>query len=284
MIELRAGRLRCELVPELGGCIAGLWLGNEPVLRSTPAAQLTSARQAAVHALVPFSNRIAHASIVWQDSQVPLVRNEGDAPHAIHGAAAQRAWTVLDADASSTMLSYEHRADAAWPFAFDSSHTLRLTPAGLEMTLALTNQAPQAAPVGLGWHPRFVKRPGSRLAFAAGGRWRLGADKLPTVRTPCSGIDADSASLALDDCFDGWDGVARLRDARLQVTVRSDLGWLVVYAEPARDELSIEPVSHAANAVHLYAQGASAADLGLRILQPGETLVAQMAIEVEAAA
>ena len=42
-------------------------------------------------------------------------------------------------------------------------------------------------------------------------------------------------------------------------------------------------MSHANNAVHLYAQGAPAEDLGLRILQPGETMVAQMAIEVEAA-
>ena len=45
MIELQAGELRCEIEPRLGGCIAGLWLGGIPVLRSTPAAQLTSARQ-----------------------------------------------------------------------------------------------------------------------------------------------------------------------------------------------------------------------------------------------
>ena len=28
MIQLKAGALRCELVPELGGCVAGLWLGR----------------------------------------------------------------------------------------------------------------------------------------------------------------------------------------------------------------------------------------------------------------
>ena len=37
MLELVAGSLRCELVPELGGCLAGLWRDGQPVLRSMPA-------------------------------------------------------------------------------------------------------------------------------------------------------------------------------------------------------------------------------------------------------
>src|SRR4051812_29170254 len=49
MIELRAGALRCELAPELGGAVAGLWLGDVPVLRSMPAAEMTSARLAGCH-------------------------------------------------------------------------------------------------------------------------------------------------------------------------------------------------------------------------------------------
>jgi aldose 1-epimerase len=284
MVELRAGRLRCELVPELGGCIAGLWLDDAPVLRSTPAAQLTSARLAGCYPLVPFSNRIGHASIVWEGTQLPMVRFQGDPPHTIRGVGWQRGWSLLDQDATSAMLSYEHRADASWPFAFDCSHTLRLTETTLEMTLALTNQASEPAPVGLGWQPSFVKRAGSHLALRASDRWALGPERWPTVRVRCSGIDADCAALALDDCYDGWDGVAQLRDERLRVTLRSGLTHLVVWTEPASDAIAIEPVSHAANAVHLYAQGASAADLGLSLLQPGETLVAQFAIEAEPAA
>ncbi len=95
MIELRAGRLRCELHPELGGCIAGFWRDGEPVLRSTPAAQLASARLAGCYPLVPFSNRIGHATLVWQGREHPLGRNNGEEPHAIHGVGWQRPWTVL---------------------------------------------------------------------------------------------------------------------------------------------------------------------------------------------
>lgn len=281
MIELRSGALRCEIVPEFGGCIAGLWCGDLHVLRSTPAAQLTSARLSACYALVPFSNRIAQATLVWQGTQHPLVRNNGDEPHAIHGVGWQRAWSVLDHDETSAMLSYEHRPDAAWPFAFDCSHTLRLRPDALELTLALTNQSNQAAPAGLGWHPFFVKRPDSHVAFGASGRWEMGPDKLPTVRQPATGLDADCATLEVDHCYDGWDGVARLHDGQLRMAVRSELSRLVVFTDRTRDFVAIEPVSHVNNAVRLHAQGVAAEELGLRILQPGETMVAQARIEAE---
>jgi len=283
MIELKAGRLRCQLAPELGGSVAGLWLGGLPVMRSTQAAQLASARQAACYPLVPFSNRIGQASLVWQGTQHPLVRHAGDEPHAIHGVGWQRSWSVLDQDATSAMLAYEHRPDAGWPFAFDCSHTLRLRPDALEMTLALTNQSDRPAPAGLGWHPCFDRRPASHLAFRAGGRWEMGTDKLPTRRVPSTGEDADCATLEVDHCYDDWDGTVLLRDDRLQVRLRSALTRLVVFNSARQPYLAIEPVSHVNNAVHLYAAGATADALGLTVLQPGESMMAQMAIEAEPA-
>jgi aldose 1-epimerase len=219
---------------------------------------------------------------VWQGTQLPLVRNNGDEPHAIHGVGWQRPWSVLDADDSTAMLSYEHRADASWPFAFDCSHTLRLRGDALEMTLALTNQSPQPAPAGLGWHPFFTRRPGSRLSFRASGRWEMGPDKLPTVRSASTGIDAPCDALDVDHCFDGWEGAALLHDDQVQVCVTSELSRLVVFTQPGRDFVAIEPVSHVNNAVHLHAQGLSAEDLGLKVLQPGESMMAQMTIHVEA--
>ena len=284
MIELRAGRLRCELHPALGGSIAGFWRDGQPVLRSTPAAQLQSARQAACHPLVPFSNRVGHASVVWRGTQEPQVRHAGDAPHAIHGMGWQRPWSVLDSDESSAMLACEHRPDPSWPFAFDCSHTLRHTPDARELTLAVTNQAGQVAPMGLGWHPSCPKRPGCRLALHATGRWDLDGDRLPQARRPGPGLDADCAGLALDHCFDAWDGQAQLRDAALRVTVQSELTRLVVHADPGSEDIVLAPVSHVPNAVHVYATGAPVEGLGLSLLQPGESLLAQMRILVEPAA
>ncbi|HWI82166.1 aldose 1-epimerase [Ramlibacter sp.] len=283
MIRLQAGALACEIEPRLGGCIAGLWLGELPVLRSTPAAQLTSSRQAGSYPLVPFSNRIGGARLQWQGTQHPLVRNNGAEPHAIHGVGWQRPWAVLESDAQSALLAYEHRPDSAWPFAFDSSQTMQLRDGALSLTLSVTNQSRQPAPAGLGWHPYFVKRPGSRIRFEATGRWEMSADKLPTERRADAGLDADCASLEVDHCFDGWSGIAQLRDPLLRVTLTSSLRRLVVFTNGAREFVAIEPVSHVNNAMNLVAAGADAQQLGLVILQPGESCSAQMTIEVERA-
>ena len=282
-IELACEGLRCQIAPALGGCIAGLWLGDVPVLRSTPAAQLATARQAGSYPLVPFSNRIGHATLQWQGTSHPLVRNNGDEPHAIHGVGWQRPWTLLDADDRLAMLSYEHRADASWPFAFDASQTFRIAPGSLELTLSVTNQSERPAPLGIGWHPYFVKRPGSRVSFQATGRWEMGTDKLPTHRSPSAGLDADCATLDVDHCFDGWHGSVLLHDALLRVRISSALTRLVVFTNATRDFVAIEPVSHVNNALNLAGHpGTRPQDLGIQVLAPGETLSASMTLDVEA--
>jgi aldose 1-epimerase len=283
MVRLEENALVCEIEPRLGGCITGLWLDGVPVLRSQPAANLASAREAGSYPLVPFSNRIAQATLLWQGTQHPLVRNNGAEPHAIHGVGWQRPWQVLDSEGPFAMLAYEHKADTGWPFAFDSSQTLRLKGNALEMTLSITNQSPQPAPAGLGWHPFFVKRPRSRVSFDATGRWEMGTDKLPTVHIPSKGLDIDCALLDVDHCFDGWAGTVHLRDEVLHTRITSNLSRLVVFTNNARDFVAVEPVSHVNNAVNRVAAGGDAAAMGLQILQPGESMTAQMAIEVERA-
>ena len=281
MLKLQSATLLCEIEPQLGGCIAGLWLNGVPVLRSAPAGGLASARDAGSYALVPFSNRIAHATLLWQGTQHPLVRNDGAQPHAIHGVGWQRAWQVLDSESDYVLLSYEHRPDSAWPFAFDCSQTLRVRGHVLELTLSLTNQSAAPAPAGVGWHPYFVKRSGSRVSFDARGRWEMGPDKLPSVRSASGGMDAMCAALDVDNCFDGWNGVVDLRDELLHTRITSNLQRLVVFTNSARDFVAIEPVSHVNNAMNLVDAGADPAALGLAILQPGESLSASMSIEAE---
>ena len=283
MVELKAGAMRCEVEPAMGGCLAGLWLQDIPVLRPPPPEGLASARQSGGYPLVPYSNRIGQARLEWEGTLYALVRAGNEEPHAIHGIGWQRPWSVLEQDERSLMLAYEHKPDSHWPFAFDCSHTFRLRETALELTLALTNQSQAPAPAGLGWHPWFMKRSRSRISFEATGRWEMGNDKLPTARKPAHGLDADCAFLDVDHCFDGWDGVVHLRDESMHVRLRSSLARLVVFTNPKREHIAIEPVSHVNNAVQLHAGGRSAQELGLRVLAPGETMVAHMSLEVEPA-
>lgn len=283
-VELVCGNFRCGIRPDLGGCVAGLWLGDTPVLRSTPASALTTVRQAGSYPLVPFSNRVGHATLKWAGTSHPLVQNNAAEPHAIHGVGWQRPWEVLEADERFALLSYEHKPDAAWPFAFDTSQAFRLTANALELTLSITNQSAQPAPVGLGWHPYFVKRAGSHLTFDASGRWEMSEEKLPTQRVATQGLDADCAGLELDHCYDGWRGVVHLRDALLHTQISSSLSRLVVFTNGTRDFVAIEPVSHVNNAINLMGlSGASADELGVCVLQPGESISADMSIQVEPA-
>jgi aldose 1-epimerase len=284
-LHLKSGPLRCDLRPDLGGCMAGLWWGDVPVLRSTTGPSLSSARLAGSYPLVPFSNRVAQAKLVWAGTSHPLVQNNAAEPHAIHGVGWQRAWEVLDASEQFALLSYEHKADAAWPFAFDTSQAFRLSDSGLEITLSMTNQSSTPAPAGLGWHPYFVKRASSRLHFAASERWEMGVDKLPTQRLPSVGLDTNCATLDVDHCYEGWQGDALLSDAQLRIRIASSLKRLVVFTNATRDYVAIEPVSHVNNAVNLMATGRFTADeLGLRVLQPGESMSEVMSIRVEDAA
>lgn len=281
-LHLHHASLRCDLAPALGGSIAGLWLDDIPVLRSTPGPALQQASAAGSYPLVPFSNRIGHASFSWAGRRHTLTANGAPEPHAIHGVGWQRPWTVLLAEARQAHLAYIHQADAAWPFAFAAEQVFELSDQGLALRMTLTNQSHWPMPAGLGMHPNFVKRPDSHLRFAATGRWEMDAGRLPTHRLPATGLDTDCAALDVDHCYDGLTGDVTLRDALLRTRIRSSLDRLVVFTNPGRDFVAIEPVSHVNNAVQLVQRAdLSAATLGLRELQPGESMTANMHIQVE---
>jgi len=281
-LEICSDTLRCEIAPEMGGSIAGLWMGDIPVLRSTSATELTGVRRAGSFPLVPFSNRVGHATLTWAGTSHTLVPTTGDEPHAIHGVGWQHPWQVLEADSHSARLSYTHQADDSWPFAFEAFQTFRLNGNELILSLSIQNQSAVQAPVGLGWHPYFVKRKCSQIFFQATGRWEMNAEKLPTHSEPSQGLDTDCAVLDVDHCYDGWPGVVELRDEKLHTRISSSLNHLVVFTRPEHSFVAIEPVSHVNNAINLInLPGACPEALGLRVLEPEESMSADMRVRVE---
>ena len=266
-----------SLRPDLGGCVEGFWLGDVPVLRSTPHNELNTVRSCASYVLAPFSNRIGLGRFDWQGIAYQLAQNFPPEPHAIHGVAWQRGWQVVEASAAHARLSYQHTGDAAWPFAFDCVQSVRLGANGLTMELNITNRHSAAAPVGGGWHPYFVKRQNSHVRFLAQTRWEMGLDKLPTQRMANPGLDTTCTKLDVDHCFSGWSGGAELSDELLSIRITSNLRHLVVFTHPSREFVAIEPVSHVNNAINMLHESS---ELGLAVLDPGQTWSAQMAIDV----
>jgi aldose 1-epimerase len=280
-LTLAHGALRCTLLPSMGGSITGLWWDQQQLL-CPDARPWANALQLASYPLLPYSNRVGYRRLHWAGQDYTLAENFPAEPHAIHGVGWQRAWTVESASSSQAVLTCQHLADEAWPFAFDSRQHIALTDQALELQLSITNRAGVDAPVGLGWHPYFAKDAHSRIAFAASGRWEMGSDKLPTSRRPHAGLDTSCAALDVDHCFDGWHGALHFSVGQLRLQLSSDLDCLVVYTRPELDRIAIEPVSHVNNALALAQQsGQSPQALGLRVLQPGETFGASMRIAIK---
>jgi len=275
-IELRSGDLRLALRPDLGGAIAGLWLGETAVMRSSEPAELETARKGGSFPLVPYSNRLGYRRFRWLGKEYTTQPNFDGNPHSVHGVAWQRPWQVFRHDAEQVELGYVHQADDHWPFPFDVRQRFVLTPGALEVHMSFTNLATHTQPVGLGWHPYFPKRPHSRLHIELADRWESDASGLPTRRVPQPGIDGDVAHLGFDNCFEGWRGPARIRDDKLSMRLTSSLPYLVVYTPATQPYYCVEPVSHVSNAIHMADPGAH----GMRTLDAGATLDAWMKLEV----
>lgn len=278
-VELRAGDMRLALRPDLGGCMAGLWRADLPVLRCTEPEQLDSVRLSGCYPLAPYSNRLGYRRFRWLGREHTTEPNFDDNRHSVHGVAWQRPWSVSECTATQALLHLRHEGDAHWPFAFELEQRFELDASALEVRLRFTNRAGHAQPVGLGWHPYFPKRARSRLHIELAERWDNDATGLPVRRIAQPGIDADVAHLEFDNCFEGWRGAARLRDEKLSLRMSSSLPYLVVYTPQNKPYYCVEPVSHVSNAIHMANPGA----FGLATVEAGLSLEAWMRLEVSGA-
>ena len=274
--ELHAGALRLALRPDLGGCIAGLWHRDLAILRSVEPAALGASRASGCYPLVPYSNRLGYRKFRWKGRDYTTRPNFDANPHSLHGVGWLRPWEIVSSSALEVVLRLCHPGDADWPFAFEASQYITLTPQAMGVQMVFTNTAALVQPVGLGWHPYFPKRARSRLHIELSDRWDSDATQLPTRKVAQSGIDSDVAHLAFDNCFEGWRGPARIRDEKLSLQLSSSLPYLVVFTPQDRDYFCVEPVSHVSNAIHM----ADPAAHGLRALAPGEVFEASMKLEV----
>lgn len=274
--ELHAGALRLALRPDLGGCIAGLWHRDTPILRSTEPTALTAARSSACYPLAPYSNRLGYRHFRWKGHDYTTQANFDDNPHSVHGMAWQRPWEIVSSSTVDVVLSLKHTADADWPFAFEVSQYFTLSPSSMSVRMVFTNHAAGPQPVGLGWHPYFHKRSRSRLHIELASRWDSDANQLPVRKVAQPGIDSDVVHLDFDNCFDGWRGPARIRDEKFSLQLSSSLPYLVVFTPQDKPYFCVEPVSHVSNAIHM----ADPAAHGLRTVQPGETTDAWMKLDI----
>ena len=281
------------IAPDAGGAIADFEWNGTAVLRPTSAEALAAGavREFACYPLIPFSNRIAEATLHWAGDAFALRRYLPAHPHAIHGNGWQHAWTRLESDTGYARLEFTHEPAGErgreWPFAFRATQEFTLIDSTLTLRASIANRGDQTFPFGLGWHPYFPRSSDMELEFRAGGVWLTDATCLPTAHTAVPPAwdyrtRRSIGTTTLDHCFTRWQSPAIIRwpgrGFAIELSADAACDHLVVFIPPERDFIAVEPVTHMTDAFNRAAAGQQ--DTGTRLLAPGAEFSCTMRFSV----
>lgn len=263
-VALETAEQRLYLLPEMGGGVANWdWKAADqwtPVFRPWDG-QSDDRYTLACFPLVPWSNRITHGGFDQDGAFHPIARNRPDEAYPIHGDGWRQAWTVAGRTDSTISLALEsHRFDGN-PYEYRAVQHFRLLPDGLAIELEVTHLGATPLPYGLGLHPYFERNQETRLQARTSGVWLCGADPIPTEHTTAFPPTWDYNAPApldgplIDNCFTGWDGVARIDypDRGMTVTMRMEdcNGYSLMYRPPEIPFFCYEPITQPIDAFHM---------------------------------
>ncbi|MDQ3139848.1 MAG: aldose 1-epimerase [Pseudomonadota bacterium] len=288
-LNLAAGPLALRLAPQMGGGIARFdWIdasGTTPILRGQDAP--ASVLDMASFPLVPFVNRIRGGRFDFQEREIRLAPNMCGDPSPLHGQGWLSPWKVESACDDAAELGFVHPA-GEWPWDYEAHQSFQLDATGLTLALTCRNLSDAPMPCGLGQHPYFPCTATTRLDTAVTHVWTIDAQVLPVEKIAASGrYDLRNRAICgqdLDHGFAGWSGQARIHTAGAPFAIRMSsptARFFQLYSPRDGSLFVAEPVSHA-NAA-LNAPEECWPELGMEILEPGETARLEMRIAVAAA-
>jgi aldose 1-epimerase len=287
-LTLSSGDLELRLTPSIGGAISGFtWIGEggpRPILRESHS-PLENVLDAACFPLVPFVNRIRGGCFDFRGRTVRLSPNMAGDPSPLHGQGWLNPWQAESAKGSSAILAYRHQP-GEWPWAYEARQGLELQSNALHLHLTCTNRSDQPMPCGLGFHPYFPCSGDTRIQTEVVEVWTVDADVLPVARMPAEGRyaigDDPVCGRDLDNGYGGWSGRTILTDSHwpFELELSSDgARFFQLYSPQDGGIFVAEPVTHANAALNEPEEDWPS--LGMRILEPGETmeLAARIAVE-----
>jgi aldose 1-epimerase len=302
ILALRSGRMRAAVRPDLGGALAGLWLGDQALLRGAEPSALASIDDSACYPCVPFAQTLGRASLHWMEATYELERHP-DSTHALNGVAWRRRWEVVAVSAKAAEMLYRHSPDDAWPFAFDVHQIVEVKDTSIAIQLVLTNRHDAPQPAGLGWRLALAPPAGAQVRFSCRERWDIDAStRLPHGKTAASKVSGSIEALELDHTYEGWTGALRVRGPSVvlgrpkaltaprggrwrserggpwprMLRLSSSLDRLAVMTKADDTLMHAGPVSHAPDAFHMGSPTAN----GLEVLPPSASIEAWMRLEV----
>jgi aldose 1-epimerase len=282
MISITASGYELVLAPEIGGLIASLSLNGRSLLRGSDAP--ASPLDCGCFPLVPYCNRIRDGAFLFRGRRVEITPNMAGDASPLHGDGWLGPWIVESQSGSGACLFFAHEP-GEWPWAYESRQTFRLSEAGLEAEITCRNLSGEPMPCGLGFHPYFPCDAQTRIETAVERVWEVDHKVLPTGIAPPTdryALDGQPAcGRGLDNGYGGWAGEMRLTagDGAVTLMTSPDAGFFQIYSPPSGALLAAEPVSHANAALNEPEE--SWDGLGLRVLEPGETMRLRMTLRLQ---
>jgi aldose 1-epimerase len=234
--------------------------------------------------LVPYCNRIRDGRFTFRGREVRVARNMASDASPLHGQGWLGAWEVVRQSGTEAELLFVHPA-GEWPWAYEARQAFTVDDGGLTVVLSCTNTGREPMPCGLGQHPYFHCTPETVLDTEVESVWTIDENVLPVEKLPAKGrYDLRNRRVAgqdLDNGFGGWSGRATVEDPSLPFRIEMsspDVDFFQLYSPPSGELFVIEPVSHANAALNEPEE--AWAELGLKVLEPGETMSLTMRIDV----
>jgi aldose 1-epimerase len=296
-IELVHGGQRAVVV-EVGGALRSYTVDGDDVLDGYAAAEMCSGARG--QTFVPWPNRLRDGAYHFAGSDHQLALSEPARRNAIHGLVRWQAFEALERSSASVTMTHRLHPQPGFPFALRVAIEYSLDDDGLTVRTTATNTGDGPCPYGTGAHPYLtVGTPliDDAILRCPGACWMPGDDRaIPLGSEPVGGtrydfrtprrigdveLDTGFCELARDEA-----GVASVElatsDARRNVAlwVGPAYRYLMLFTgdtlpETARRRqgLGVEPMTCAPNAFQT--------GVGLQVLEPGASHVAQWGIRTE---
>lgn len=282
MISIRAAGYELALAPDIGGAISRFTCEGRPLLRGADAPE--TVLDCGCFPLVPYCNRIRNGRFTFRGRVVEIAPNMAGDPSPLHGQGWLGPWLVESQEECQACLFFAH-APGEWPWAYEARQVFRLNEAGLEVEISCRNLSSDPMPCGLGFHPYFPCDAETRITTQVEQVWEVDDKVLPTGVAPATGsyaLDGQPAcARGLDNGYGGWGGEMLLSygDGCTTIMASPDAHFFQIYSPPEGGLLAAEPVSHANAALNEPEE--RWAELGLRILKPGETMRLRMVLRAK---
>lgn len=287
LVSLSSATLQLKLSPSVGGAISAFeWIGDggaKPILRecNTPPEKVLDA---ACFPLVPYVNRIRGGAFTFRGREVRIQPNMPGDPSPLHGQGWLNSWQVEESGPANATLTYRHQA-GEWPWEYEARQEFALDDRGLSARISCRNLSGDPMPCGLGFHPYYPCGAETHIDTNASCAWTIDKQVLPVDRVPAEGRydlrDRLVCGQDLDNGWGGWGGSARMTDPAWPydlVMSSPQAKFFQLYSPSIGGIFVAEPVSHA-NAA-LNAPEAEWPELGLPVLDPGQSMSLDMRLEV----